>query len=171
VSSFIRILVDGYNLLHAWPELAPDCPRHSEDARTELAWKLQQFQDEKGIPVSLIFDGSETVQKNREPDISIRSRKKVRKQRRENLQTTIEIVYSPKGLSADSVIERVAFRLQPYGRVLVVTNDSLERSTVAAFGAATLSCQAFIDEIDRSTTSLSEKIHHYNRKENSGFRR
>jgi predicted RNA-binding protein with PIN domain len=31
--ALVRILVDGYSLLHGWPELAPGAPRHSERAR------------------------------------------------------------------------------------------------------------------------------------------
>jgi hypothetical protein len=31
----VRILVDGYSLLHNWPELAPGKARHSAAARDE----------------------------------------------------------------------------------------------------------------------------------------
>jgi len=34
--ALVRILVDGYSLLHNWPELAEGAPRHSERARDEL---------------------------------------------------------------------------------------------------------------------------------------
>jgi hypothetical protein len=32
----VRILIDGYSLLHQWPELAPGSPRHSARARDAL---------------------------------------------------------------------------------------------------------------------------------------
>jgi hypothetical protein len=38
-----RILVDGYSLLHNWPELAPDQPRHSARARDELVYVLTRY--------------------------------------------------------------------------------------------------------------------------------
>jgi hypothetical protein len=34
--ALVRILVDGYSLLHNWLALAPGTPRHSEAARDEL---------------------------------------------------------------------------------------------------------------------------------------
>lgn len=171
MSAFIRILVDGYNLLHAWPDLAPDFPRHSEEARDELTRCLQQFQDEKGIPVSLIFDGSQSSNSQGNQSKSGKKPSKRTKKNPQDLLMDVEVIYSPPGMSADNAIERVAYRLKDYGRVLVITNDTLERNTVTAFGATTMSCQSFIQEWHTSSTSLNQKISHYNRKENRHFRR
>src|SRR5215472_1148039 len=73
--ALIRVLVDGYNLIHAiqmykkfggnqicsllhnWPELAAGAPRHSERARDALVEMLQQYQDASGTPVTVFFDG------------------------------------------------------------------------------------------------------------------
>ena len=41
--ALVRILVDGYSLLHNWPELAPGRPRHSALARAELIYVLTRF--------------------------------------------------------------------------------------------------------------------------------
>ena len=53
----VRILVDGYSLLHHWPELATGKPRHSFYARDALVSVLTQYQDASGTPVTVIFDG------------------------------------------------------------------------------------------------------------------
>ena len=53
-----RILVDGYSLLHDWPELAPGRPRHSARAREELIYVLTRYYDATGTPVTIFFDGS-----------------------------------------------------------------------------------------------------------------
>ena len=39
--ALVRILVDGYSLLHDWPELAPGKARHSASAREELIQRLK----------------------------------------------------------------------------------------------------------------------------------
>ena len=39
----IRILVDGYSLLHAWPELARGSARHSAMARDALIASLGEY--------------------------------------------------------------------------------------------------------------------------------
>ena len=60
-----RILVDGYSLLHNWPELAAGAPRHSERARDALVEMLQQYQDAGGPPVTVFFDGAGARRKPR----------------------------------------------------------------------------------------------------------
>ena len=46
--ALVRILVDGYSLLHSWPELAPGEARHSAAARDELVHHLQLYSDAVG---------------------------------------------------------------------------------------------------------------------------
>ena len=55
--ALVRILVDGYSLLHGWPELAPGKPRHSAGARDELVYILTRYQDAIGTPITIFFDG------------------------------------------------------------------------------------------------------------------
>lgn len=162
MEGYVRILVDGYNLLHAWPELASAHARHSEEARDELHFVLQQFQDYTGAQISLIFDG------NRKKTATKRKNKK-KSQGHEHGE--IEVLYSPSGMSADNVIERLACRLSDYGKVLVISNDSIEKSTVRSFGAHTMGCDNFIREISQTEFSFIEKIKRHNSKENSNFRR
>ena len=54
----IRILIDGYSLLHSWPELARGRARHSAAARDELIHRLTLYQDAIGTPITVFFDGS-----------------------------------------------------------------------------------------------------------------
>ena len=56
--ALVRILVDGYSLLHGWPELAPGRPRHSASAREKLVHRLTQYRDAIGTPITIFFDGS-----------------------------------------------------------------------------------------------------------------
>ncbi len=55
--ALVRILVDGYSLLHSWPELAPGKPRHSAAARGELIHWLTLYRDAIGTPITVVFDG------------------------------------------------------------------------------------------------------------------
>ena len=56
--ALVRILVDGYSLLHNWPEIAPGQARHSAAARDELIHVLTRYRDAIGTPVTIVFDGS-----------------------------------------------------------------------------------------------------------------
>ena len=53
--ALVRILVDGFSLLHNWPELAEGAPRYSEAARDALVEMLTQYQDANGTPVTVFF--------------------------------------------------------------------------------------------------------------------
>ena len=53
--AFVRILIDGYSLLHNWPELASGRPRHSATARQALIHKFTLYRDAVGTPMTIFF--------------------------------------------------------------------------------------------------------------------
>jgi predicted RNA-binding protein with PIN domain len=98
--ALVRILVDGYSLLHNWPELAPGRARHSEQARDALVQILGKYHDATGEPITVFFDGAGApagVRKN--------------ESRRE-----VEVLFSAAGQTADEMIERGRFRRTGHGR-------------------------------------------------------
>ena len=151
--ALVRILVDGYSLLHSWPELAEGAPRYSETARDALVEILQQYQDACGTPVTTFFDGRggrKTKPKNQSAN-------------------AVEVLFSSAGQTADDLIERAAHRFQPYGEVLVVTNDFAERDMVSGSGGSVASCGNFIAMIQNALANLTENLNNHNRSERSRF--
>lgn len=151
--ALVRILVDGYSLLHNWPELARGKARHSAAAREELVRILTQYQDASGTPITIFFDGSGApsgVPKNE--------------------SRTVEVLFSKAGQTADDLIERAAHRFQPYGEVLAVTDDNAERDTVIALGGSASSCSNFISMVESALSGLAEDVEHYNRTERNRFK-
>jgi predicted RNA-binding protein with PIN domain len=153
--ALVRILVDGYSLLHHWPELAEGAPRHSEAARDALVDMLQQYQDASSTPVTIFFDG--------------RGSRKTRPKNESG--NAVEVLFSSAGQTADDLIERAAHRFQGYGEVMVVTDDMAERDTVSGFGGLWASCGNFIAMIQNALADLQEKINNLNRSERNRFRR
>ncbi|HEX7654002.1 MAG TPA: NYN domain-containing protein [Verrucomicrobiae bacterium] len=153
--ALVRILIDGYSLLHNWPELAEGAPRYSEAARDALVELLQQYQDASGTPLTVFFDGRGS-----------------RKMKPKNQSTnSVEVLFSQSGQTADDLIERAAVRFQAYGEVLVVTDDFAERDTVTGFGGSTASCGNFIAMIHNALADLQENLNNHNRKERTRFTR
>lgn len=111
----VRILVDGYSLLHNWPELAPGQPRHSAAARDELIRILTLYRDAIATPLTIVFDGANAPHGTPPPHST----------------PQLEILYSRAGQTADDIIERVACRMREYGEVLVVTEDYAERDILS----------------------------------------
>src|SRR5262245_35426787 len=152
--ALVRILVDGYSLLHHWPDLAPGKPRHSAAARDELIHRLTLYHDACGTPLTIIFDGAD-VAGSRAATAST---------------SEVEILYSRTGQTADQMIERVVHRLKSFGEVLVVTDDSAERETVNSAGGQTSSCANFIQTVQSALTELEKEIQRYNQKEQNKFK-
>ena len=151
----LRILIDGYSLLHAWPDLAPGEPRHSAEARDELIGVLTQYGDAVDTPITVFFDGAGAPKGTPQPDST----------------PDMEVIYSKRGKTADDLIERVTFRMVKLGEVLVVTNDHAERDLVTSFGAQTWSCEQFILDANAALTELNEAVARHNRREECRFKK
>jgi predicted RNA-binding protein with PIN domain len=153
--ALVRILIDGYSLLHGWPELAPGKPRHCAAARDELIHHLTLYQDAVNIPLTIVLDGANN-------DIRLSTIESTPK---------VEILYSRAGQTADQIIERVTHRLAPFGEVLAVTDDFAERDTVIAMGGMASSCLNFIQTVENALAELNDDIKTHNRAEKNRFRR
>jgi predicted RNA-binding protein with PIN domain len=150
-----RILVDGYSLLHNWPELAPGAPRHSARARDELVHVLTRYHDATGEPVTIFFDGAGAPPNTPKHEAG----------------GAVEVLFSRAGQTADQMIERAAHRFQPHGEVLAVTDDLAERDTVIGFGGAAASCANFIRMVEGALTELQDELKNHNRMERNRFKR
>jgi len=150
-----RILVDGYSLLHNWPELAPGQPRHSARAREEMIYILTRYHDATGTPVTIFFDGS-GAPRGTPPAES---------------NPAVEVLFSRAGQTADQMIERAAHRFNAHGEVLTVTDDVAERDTVTGMGGLASSCANFIRMVESALTELQDELRNYNRAERNRFNR
>lgn len=150
-----RILVDGYSLLHNWPELAPGQLRHSARARDELIQILTRYHDATGERITIFFDGAGAP-----PNVPANAS-----------GAAVEVLFSRAGQTADEMIERAAHRFQAFGEVLVVTDDHAERDTVAGMGGLTASCANFIRNIENALTELQDELRNHNRAERNRFKR
>lgn len=153
--ALVRILVDGYSLLHAWSELAPGRSRFSAAARDELIRRLTLYQDATTTPITIFFDGSG-------PAIGKSA---------EGSTPALEVLYSRAGQTADQMIERAAHRFAPYGEVLAVTDDLAERETVLSLGGLASSCLNFIQTVENTLSELADDLKTYNRQERHRFQR
>ncbi len=152
--ALVRILVDGYSLLHNWPQLAPGKPRHSAEARDELIRRLTLYRDAIGTPITIVFDGSQPRGGKTAPTPT----------------PELEVLYSRAGQTADDIIERVAVRFQPFGEVLAVTDDYAERDTVLYHGGMAVSCFNFIEDVQNTLAEQGRDIARLNRAERLRFK-
>jgi uncharacterized protein len=153
--ALVRILVDGYSLLHNWPELAPGWPRHSARGREELIHVLTRYYDATGLPITVFFDGAGAPPGTPSPESG----------------PGVEVLFSRAGRTADQMIERAAHRFADHGEVLAVSDDVAERETVAGLGGLVSSCANFIRQVGDALTGLQDDVRNYNRAERNRFNR
>jgi predicted RNA-binding protein with PIN domain len=152
--SLVRILVDGYSLLHNWPQLAPGRMRHSAAARVELIHVLTRYQDAVGTPITVFFDGSGAP-----PNVP-----------KNETNGVVEVLFSGAGQTADDMIERAAHRFQPYGQIMAVTDDNAERDIVIGLGGHACSCENFVRMMESEMADFQDALKRYNRTEQNRYR-
>ena len=152
--ALVRILVDGYSLLHHWPELAAGQPRHSAAARDELIHRLTLYQDAIATPITIFFDGAAPKRSPTAPSAN----------------SGVEVLYSRAGQTADQMIERAAHRFAVFGEALAVTDDHAERETVISLGGLASSCENFIQDLENTLAEQADEIKDHNRRERHRFR-
>lgn len=135
-----QILVDGYSLLHQWDELKPARMRSLAAGREALVLWLTRYHDARGGQLTVVFDGR-SLPAGGLP-----------------FQTGVRVVYSRDGETADAVIERFVGQSPQPARILVATDDAMERNVVEALGARTVSAEIFYamvrDELQDLQTDL-----------------
>jgi predicted RNA-binding protein with PIN domain len=141
----VHYIVDGYSVIHARPELRKSLQVRLSHARDLLVRLLQDFQDQTGDRVTVVFDGRGDHAK---PGAK---KKKNAKDNRD-----VEIVFSGKGQSADMVIERLVGKSDSPQRLIAVTADRAIENTVGALGASSISPDSFVELARESQIDFSD---------------
>jgi hypothetical protein len=134
------LVVDGHSVIFGWPELRRLHSRRNSLAREELIKQLTEYQDATGVHVAVVFDGQGV------------------KTAEESTPGGIQVFYSGSRGTADSVIERLAAGYAKEHEMTVVTSDLLERQTVSAFGAYTVSAEGFREQIEQARADLGREL-------------
>jgi hypothetical protein len=140
-----HLLVDGSNVMHAWPELRALLPRDRATARTRLSQAVAVLHDAEQIRVSLVFDG-------RGAEISIEQ---------PSGHAMFAHIHTPSGLTADDVIESLVGQSREPGSCVVATDDRAERQVIESLGAVGMSAAdlaAWIKRVEgRQGARLAER--------------
>jgi len=134
------IVVDGYNVVYAWPELAELADVNLGHARDKLANMLINYAGFSGDRVVLVFDAH-----------------KVRGEKGRRLEANgVQIYYTKKRETADSLIERLVGDLPQNSNVRVVTSDWEEQRVIFGRGAYRMTPKellAKVREVSRESQS------------------
>ena len=124
------LIVDGYNILGAWK--LPEKKQWSiEEAREQLLHRLEDYAGYTGCEVLLVFDGHYSD----------------RKQRSQERQGDVTIVFTRHGETADQYIEATAAKHPRYRPLQVATSDYVEQTIVLGRGATRVSARELLQDV------------------------
>jgi len=134
------LLVDGYNIIHAWDDLRKISTLDLNAARTALLEILSNYQGFRGMTLITVFDayrvsgGKGSIEKYH----------------------NIYCVYTKEAQTADAYIEKTVHELAKNNNVTVATSDGLEQIIVFGDGAVRMSSKEFYDEVKKCNTDIEE---------------
>ena len=135
------MLIDGYNIIHAWDELKELMVDVSlESARQKLMDILSNYKGVKDTTIILVFDGY-LVKGNLGTAYSYHN---------------IYVVYTKEAETADHYIERVVTSLPKHYHVRVATGDALEQLIIYGQGASRMTPRELYHEVRGEEASMRE---------------
>lgn len=142
------LIVDGYNVIHAWQELAEIAEDSLDTARHRLMDILASYRGFTGSELVLVFDAYR-VPGNPGSKFDYHS---------------IHIVYTADGETADAYIERLAHDIGKNYSVRIITSDNLIRVSAMRSGVLRTSAREFENEVDWVYGQISEVMKKTGRK-------
>jgi predicted RNA-binding protein with PIN domain len=142
-----RVIVDGYNVIHAWPQLKRLLGDASlEAARDKLIDRLSLFGMVAGADVTVVFDAHHST---------------ARSNSQENVEG-VHVLFTRKGHSADHAIERIAYEASQVGDVITVaTSDRFQRDLVRGMGGAVISAQELERRVIEAEEEMGRRVQRY----------
>lgn len=140
------LLVDGYNVIGAWPKLQKAQQKVGfECARQDLIEALANYAAFHGCQTRIVFDAQYQAGASAKEVITER----------------VDIYFTDAGQTADTYIELFCAqsRHQPtsFKRIIVATSDRDQRITVKGYGAEWMSANQLIQDIQFTASKIRDR--------------
>lgn len=136
------LLVDGYNIIGAWPELERLKELDLEDARDRLLDLLANYQGFSGMQVYVVFDAHQVPGRG----ASFKQHK-------------LQVIFTKEKETADECIERLVSDLTKRGRnIYVATSDLVEQHVAFGRGALRVSARELLIDVEQSSKAIERQV-------------
>lgn len=136
------MLVDGYNLIYAWPELKEILDINLDGARGKLLDILSNYKGMTDYEIIAVFD----AYKVKNHAVTAED------------YLNIHQVFTAEAQTADAYIEKFTHEHGKKYDITVVTSDYLEQIIIRGAGARLISSREFIEEVARQAQLLREEF-------------
>lgn len=136
------LLVDGYNIIHAWEELKDLAKENLDSARDALMDILSDYHGSRDGYLIVVFDAYR-VRGGQEHTYRFHN---------------IDIVFTREAETADAYIERVTKQIAKGNDVTVATSDALEQMIIWGHGARRMSASELKAEVENARIQVREYL-------------
>ena len=142
-----RLIVDGYNVVHAWPSLKRLLAGASlEDARDKLIERLSVLSTVTGEEVTVVFDAHHSAAMSSS----------------HHVVEGVHVIFTRKGRTADHAIERLAYEAnQDRDVITVATSDHFQSDMVRGMGGAVISALELERRVIAAEEELGRRVRRY----------
>ena len=136
------LLVDGYNIIFAWPELRMLVETNIDAARLKLMDIVSNYAGFRGIETAVVFDAY-----------------RVQNHKTETLEFhNIHVVYTATAETADHYIERFTHKNASQYAITVATSDGIEQIIIRSQGCRLMTASAFYEEVKHTNQEIKDII-------------
>ena len=132
------LIVDGYNVIFAWDDLAEMAKTDLDAARRHLCDRLQSYAGYKKCYLVVVFDGWRVKGNPGE----------------KQLANNIHVVYTKENETADAYIEALAAQIGRNYAVKVATSDALVQLSSLRSGVLRMSARELQEELQRTNDEM-----------------
>lgn len=137
------LLVDGYNIIHAWPDLKKFAEGNMDLARIKLLDALASYGGIRHGEIIVVFDAY-GVEGRLEEIFKYHN---------------IHVVFTKEAQTADQYIEKFAFDHNKKYKITVATSDGLQQVIIRGAGCALLSASELREEVERAKEKANHSYH------------
>jgi len=142
------LIVDGYNIIGAWPELRELKNKDLSAARDRLIEKMAEYQGYSGYRVIIVFDAYDVKG----------TEKKVKNH-------NVEVIFTRNNETADERIEKLAISLSNIKtQIHVATSDYTEQWAIFGQGALRKSARELLNEMNNVEGKIEKKVKNIQKK-------
>jgi len=132
------LLVDGYNIIFAWPELKDLAKENMDSAKSRLLHYLSKYKSVENINVIVVFDAYR-VQGHPEEVIEY---------------DNLIVVYTREAQTADQYIEKFAHVNKGKYNITVATSDGLQQVIIRGEGCALMSASELREKVKMTNEGI-----------------
>ena len=147
------LLIDGYNIIYAWPELNELIGENMDGARMKLLDILSNYQGIRRCKIIVVFDAY--LVKGHTEEISS--------------YHNIYVVYTKEAQTADQFIEKFAQDNQGKYNITVATSDGLQQIIIRGKGCFLLSARELREDIMEANKKVKEDYENGREREHRNY--